>query len=246
MGRNRRKTVRAGRLVYAICYTQATAADTPQERAAKSRVSSAARQRINFRHAWQKLELLLAANFEPDDLFVTLTYDNAHLPPDRDASRRRLGKFFRPLRTELRRRGEQLIYIYTTETMPDDPGGAGRLHHHMVLPKTCRVETIRALWPDGVVHIEPLLSGQFDSYEARARYLCKERHPGQVGRRTGLRAWTPSRGLQQPEVTSELVPDDVTITAPPGAYVLDRGGDQNTFGQYTYLKYLLPLPRRRL
>lgn len=246
MGKNRRKTIRAGRLVYAICYTQATASDTPRERAAKHRVSSAARQRINHRHAWQKLELLLAANFAPDDLFVTLTYDDEHLPADREDARRPLRKYFRQLRTDLRCRNMDLLYIYTTETMPDCPGGVGRIHHHLVTSKSAGEEVIRALWPHGFVHIEPLLSGPFDSYEARARYMCKERHPGQTGRRTGLRAWTPSRGLAKPEVTSELVPDDVTITAPPGAYVLDRGGDQNTFGQYVYLKYLLPLPRRRL
>ena len=63
MGKNRIKTVTAGRLVYAVCYSQPMASDAPAERAAKSRASSAARQKINFRAAWQRLELELAANF---------------------------------------------------------------------------------------------------------------------------------------------------------------------------------------
>ena len=93
MGKNRLKTVTAGRLVYAVCYSQPAAADPPAERAAKSKVSSAARQRMNFKAAWQKLELTMAANFGAEDLFVTLTYDDRHLPENRDAAISRVRAF---------------------------------------------------------------------------------------------------------------------------------------------------------
>lgn len=244
MGKNRLKTVTAGRLVYACAYTQATGADTPAERQAKRRMSSAARQRLNFRAAWQKLELILAANFGQQDWFVTLTYDDAHLPPDRNAARGEMGKFIRALRQQRKRRGQELLYVYNIEEMPDEPGSRKRLHHHAVI--NCAgdpEETLQALWGRGIVHIEPLLDGPNDSYEARARYLVKERQPGEVGRKTGLRAWIPSRNLKKPEVTSELVPDTVTIDAPPGAFILDRHGEQNTYGSYLFLKYLLPEPK---
>lgn len=243
MGRNRIKTVRAGRLVCAVCYSQAIGSDTPAVRQAKSRVSSAARQRLNFRAAWQKLELLLAANFEPSDCFVTLTYDDAHLPPCRSEALGYFKKYAARLRAAYRRAGHELRYVYTTETMPDAPDGQGRLHHHMVVTRI-EAETLRSLWGGGSVHIEPLLDGATDSYEARARYLVKERHPGALGRRVGLRAWSGSRNLRKPEETSELVADSVTITAPPGAFVLDRRDEGNCYGSYTYIKYLLPLRQR--
>lgn len=245
MGKNRLKTVTAGRLVYAVCYSQAAAADEKTERAAKRKLSSAARQRLNFRAAWQKLELLLAANFGPAALFLTLTYDDAHLPPDRKAAQQEVGKFLRALRGQLRRQGRELRYIYVTEEMPDEPGGDRRLHHHLVLPAGIDGETLRSLWRRGLLDAEPLLDGPNDSYEARARYLVKERHPGALGRKTGLRAWVPSKNLRKPEETSELVPDTVTIAAPPGAYVLDRHGEQNSYGSYSYIKYLLPPKRKR-
>ncbi len=246
MGKNRLKTVQAGRLVYSVCWSQALPSEDKQERQAKRRVSSAARQRLNFRHAWQKLELLLAANFARRDWFVTLTYDDAHLPADRKAACREIAKLWRALRAQRAAAGTELRYIYNIEEMPDEPGTDGRLHHHAVI--NCAgdpEETLQALWGRGQVHIEPLLDGPHDSYEARARYLVKERQPGEVGRRTGLRAWIPSRNLQKPEVTSELVPDTVTITAPPGAYILDSHSEQNSFGAYTYIKYLLPERRRK-
>lgn len=246
MGKNRLKTVTAGRLVYAVCYSQAAAADEKPERQAKGKLSSAARQRLNFRAAWQKLELLLAANFEPEDWFVTLTYDDEHLPPDRKTAQREMGKFLRALRADRRRRGKEVRYAYNTEEMPDEPGGSKRLHHHT--PLNCAgdsPELLTALWGRGQVYVEPLLDGPNDSYEARARYLVKERQPGAFGRKTGLRAWIPSKNLRKPEETSELVPDTVTITAPPGAYVLDRHGEQNSYGSYSYIKYLLPPKRKR-
>lgn len=243
MGKNRIKTVRAGRLVYAVCYSQALGSDAPAARAAKNKVSSEARQRLNFRAAWQKLELLLAANFGPEDLFVTLTYDEAHLPEDRAAALNYFKRYVGRLRTAYRRAGAELRYVYNVEEMPDEADGARRLHHHMVVSRA-EAETLRSLWAGGGVQIEHLLDGPTDSYEARARYLVKERHPGALGRKTGLRAWSGSRNLRKPEETSELVADSVTITAPPGAFVLDRRDEGNCYGCYSYIKYLLPVRRR--
>lgn len=245
MGKNRLKTVTAGRLVYAVCYSQPMGSDEPKERAAKSRLSSAARQRINFRHAWQKLELILAANFEPTDWWITLTYDDDHLPEAREDAQKYIASFMKRLRAQRKRQGRELLYVYNVEEMPDEPGEEKRLHHHLVIPRVPGdEEIIPSLWAAGLVDLQPLLDGQYDSYEARARYMVKERHPGVVGRKTGLRAWTSSRNLKKPEVTSELVPENITITPPPGAYVLDRAGDTNVFGSYIYIKYLLPVPRR--
>ena len=244
MGKNRVKTVTAGRLVYAVCYTQVTAADGRQARQAKQKVSSAARQLLNFRAAWQKLELILAENFVWSDWFVTLTYDDEHLPSDRKSAIAEVGKFVRALRQQRKQAGKDLLYAYNVEEMPDEPDGERRLHNHIFI--NCAgddPETLQALWGRGYVHVEPLLDGPNDSYEARARYFVKERHPGTLGRKTGARAWIPSKNLKKPETTSELVPESVTITAPPGAYVLDRDAKQNSYGAFVYIKYLLPEPK---
>ena len=123
--------------------------------------------------------------------------------------------------------------------MPDAPDGPARLHHHMVVNRG-ELEELRSLWPGGNVHIENLLDGEFDSYEARARYMVKERQPGAFGRKTGLRSWTPSRNLQKPEVSSELVPEGVVIAPPPGAFVLDRDEKSNGYGMFVYIKYMMP------
>lgn len=231
----RLKTVTGGRLVYAVCYTQTTVRDGPQERAAKSQMSSAAQERINLRRSWQKLEMVLAANFGPRDLHLVFTYDDEHLPPTRDAAVKRLRKFFTQLRAYRKPREIPVKYIYVTEQLSAE---GGRLHHHVILNGTGQdIEIIRSLWPCGLVDLERL--DVWEGYEALAKYLTKE--PQTVGRpELGVRAWTPSVGLAKPTVQSEAVPDNVTVSAPPGSIILDRREEHNEFGEYLYIKYILP------
>lgn len=244
MGRSKRLTqIRAGRLVTAVLYDQALASDEPQVRAAKAKASSAARQRLNARLSWQKCELAMAANFDRHDLFCTFTYRDEDLPHSREEAQRRLGIFLRELRRIREGRGQELRYIKTTEHLRDD-GSEGRWHHHVVINAAGGdYEELRSLWRWGDnVDIDELLSQGWD-YEARARYLSKERPP------TGKQAWTPSRNLRRPERRSELVDDALTLAAPPGAEILDRHEEKNAWGSYVYIKYLLPWrpkkPKRR-
>ena len=53
--------------------------DSPRARASKRKLSSEAQKRMNAKYSYQKLELMLAANFLPGDLVVSLTYDDRHL-----------------------------------------------------------------------------------------------------------------------------------------------------------------------
>lgn len=249
MSRKIIKTIRAGRLVRQVIYPAASIADEPRVRKGKQKVSTAGRQLLNFRTAGEKLEALLAANFDEADYFVTLTYDDAHLPPDRDGAKAEFKKYVVSLRRHLKKNGLTLRYVYTTEEMEEEHAGERRLHHHAVISGDgLDPDTLRAVWGRGFVHVEPLLDGAYDGYATRAQYLIKERHPGQPGRKTGLRAWSASHNLQRPEVTTEAVPEYVTLTVPAEAYVLDSREEHNVYGEFVYLKYLTPVrpkPKRR-
>ncbi|MEM5781402.1 MAG: hypothetical protein AAGU02_09655, partial [Lawsonibacter sp.] len=127
------KQVRAGRLVCAVVYTTPCAGDSKRAREQKLKASTAA----------QMLERTVAANFDNGDLFVTLTYDDAHLPGDRDAAVRRFRSFAPKLRAARKSKGQTLRYIYVTEGCY--PGG--RLHHHMVINSTGEdLAELRRLW----------------------------------------------------------------------------------------------------
>ena len=142
--RKRLTRITAGRYVEAVLYDQPMPNDPPKTRAAKQKVSSAARQKINRRTCWQKCELAMAANFDAKDLFVTLTYREA--PATREQALRQLNEFLRELRKARARRGQKLLYIKNAEHLRDD-GTEGRWHHHLVVNATGRdYEEIRELW----------------------------------------------------------------------------------------------------
>ena len=232
------KRVTSGRLVSAVVYSAVSSGDGERARAQKQKASTAAREKLNARTSFQKLERCLAANFDDGDLFVTLTYDDAHLPDSRDAAVRRARFFLSKLRRARKERGESLLYIYVTEGCC--PGG--RLHHHLVLNSTGEdLEEIRRLWIYGDnVELRRLTFTQDYTYEDLASYLTKEPrewgHP-QVGERT----WTPSLGLCRPEAETVTVPDYVTLAAPPGAVTLAREGPvSNGYGEFMWIKYLMP------
>ena len=171
MGKILRK-IRSGRLVCAVVYTAPAAGDSPRQRAQKRQASTAAREKLNARTSFQKLERTLAANFDDGDLFLTLTYDDKHLPDGRDAAVRRIRSFLSRLRKARKERGHLLRYIYVTEGC--NPGG--RLHHHVVLNATGDdLEEIRWLWIYGDnLELRRLTFHRDHTYEDLASYLTKE------------------------------------------------------------------------
>ena len=60
----------AGRLVRCMIYRAALPSDAEGVRKEKVKCSSAARRAMNLRLSWQKLEVVLAENFELTDLVV--------------------------------------------------------------------------------------------------------------------------------------------------------------------------------
>ena len=78
-----KRIITAGPLVVEAVYPAPHPRDSRAVRQGKKALSSQAQQMLNFKYAYQKLELLIAANFGEKDLFVTLTYDDDHLPEDR-------------------------------------------------------------------------------------------------------------------------------------------------------------------
>ncbi len=230
----RKKTITAGRLVKTVLYTAPEPRDGERARSEKSRMTAAAQQRMNDKTARGNLEMRIAANFTGRDLFITLTYRDTDLPAKRAGAVKRVRKFLKDLRKHRRVRGQELRYIYTTE----EKHGEARLHHHLVLNAVGQdVEIIRSLWPYGdIVDVERI---DEDDFAALATYITKE---SAEGRPVGAQMWTCSRNLRKPAVETCFVPDDTTLTAPPGCHVLEKEEKVTEYGSYCYIKYRLPSP----
>lgn len=229
----RRKQIIAGRLVSECAYTVAYPHDPEHVRQEKRKMSTKARQRQNIKAACKSLEMLLAANFSMRDIVLTLTYRDEDLPHSREDAVKCLKKFFRDLRQHRKKRGEELKYIYVTESRHEQ----GRFHHHVVLNSTgADLDVIKSLWRWGDdIEMDYVDTRQ---YRALAEYLAKE--PKEAGTQNGKRMWTPSKNLQRPIQKTDWIDDRVTLEPPPGATVLEFSSERNEFGEYVYLKYMLP------
>lgn len=226
-----KKIIVAGPLVVETIYPAPNPRDSAGVRAGKRALSSQAQQHMNLKYAYQKLELEIAANFGVKDLYITLTYDDAHLPKSRMEANRRMQAFWRRLRAERRAQGQELRYIYVTE----HKHGGGRWHHHVLINSTGEdYELIRRLWRQGGVEFQQLRIDRDKNFETLARYLCKEQRE-----KLGLRLWSCSRNLRKPECECFRVPNDTPLSPPDGATVLVDTGDVTTaYGHFRYVKYL--------
>lgn len=216
--------------------------DSDKARAAKSKASSEAQQRMNQIYSYQKLELILAANFPRagSALVVTLSYDDAHMPKTRAACLRRLRYFLKLLRAARAEAGlPPLRAVYCTEVLTS---ASGRWHHHMVIDSTGRdLELLRRCWIYGSdIECEKLRVDDEKNHETLARYMSKEARECQDEvSKPGLHAWSCTRNCLRPSVEVEAVDSDTAIEPPAGVTVLMDERRQTEFASWRVVKYRL-------
>ena len=229
----RRKTIRAGRLVWDITYTVPRPNASKQERKRIREVTEEQVARTNANTAQRKLEMLMATNFDEGDLVLTVTYRDADLPDSADVTRKHLGKVFAQMRAYRKARGlPDLKYIYVLEGRHGDH----RPHAHIIINAAGGdLELMRSLWIWGDdIQLNYIRERGYDGW---AGYLPKERREASLN---GKKQFVGSRNLARPVTTYEWVDDGTTVDAPPGAQVLDEGGGRNEIASCRFVKYLIP------
>lgn len=229
----RRKTIRAGRLVWDITYTVPRPNASKQERKRIREVTEEQIQRTNANTAQRKLEMLMATNFDEGDLVLTVTYRDADLPDSADMTRKHLGKVFSQMRAYRKARDlPELKYIYILEGRHGDH----RPHAHIIINAAGGdLELMRSLWIWGDdIQLNYIRERGYDGW---AGYLTKERREASLN---GKKQFVGSRNLARPVTTYEWVDDGTTVDAPPGAQVLDEGGGRNEIASCRFVKYLMP------
>lgn len=229
----RRKTIRAGRLVWDITYTVPRPNANTAQRKRIREVTEEQIQRTNANTAQRKLEMLMATNFDEGDLVLTVTYRDADLPDSADVTRKHLGKVFSQMRAYRKARDlPELKYIYILEGRHGDH----RPHAHIIINATGGdLELMRSLWIWGDdIQLNYIRERGYDGW---AGYLTKERREASLN---GKKQFVGSRNLARPVTTYEWVDDGTTVDAPPGAQVLDEGGGRNEIASCRFVKYLMP------
>ena len=232
----RRKVVVAGQYVRSIQYSMNHDPDVQRTRAPKTQISTVAREAMNLRYSYQKLKAVLAANFSPSDLVITLTYRPERLPKLRKDAENQLKYFIRRLRSTRKAAGLDFPYVYVTEHIHSE----GRIHHHIITTATRDdFKIIRDLWAKNGSSVDiAFISSK--GYAGWALYLTKE--PLENGRRyVGERMWRSSLGLNKPRIYVGWVSARRMIDElPPGSRILDNNDRQNEYGCFEYIEAILP------
>ena len=206
-------------------------------RTRKKGSTSLAQKDRNMNTAVRQLARGLNCNVENSWIFLTLTYDEEHLPKTVEEAWKALTLFIR----RLRRRGVDIKGFWITADK-SKTGTPTRLHHHMVIDgsgigiqqtidKSVAViedgDALQDVWGNGFVYAEPV-EDQIDRTPLAA-YLVR-----QAADEPGKKKWRASIGLKKPVVKSEEIVDRAgELHIPPGAEVSEIGHyDEETGSQY--------------
>lgn len=171
-----------------------------EKRNKKSNKTTNTQEKVNLRLATKKLRRKMNHNFEDGDYLVTYDFRKEERPQSSKEMTKCMSGFLRKMRSEYKKLGIELKYIYVKELGPR--GGA---HIHMVMNRAPDgVEILRKCWTHGGVHVDPLnTNGQ---YEKIAEYFVKyanktiETEGKQIGKK-----YYPSRNLKEPVVKKKVI-----------------------------------------
>ena len=204
--------------------------DTREDRKAKNEILRYAHSAVCRTQA-DRLELWLAL-FGYEGQHYTLTYDDAHLPPDFNGVRRTLRAFM--ARAKRWHHDQPFDWIYAIEGKHGDH----RYHTHMILrDNDFPPAVVQYLWKYGWVDDEPVLRKE-GGYRRLAEYLTKESSDGFIIP-IGRHPWSRSRTL-----TGQLPPPERWRDTSGMIYIPDnimwarRGERTNDFGAHYYGSYI--------
>lgn len=186
-----RKTIVSGEMVECEIYPiWKCRNDLPRKRKGKTRE---AQKKLNEKNSKKNIVRLINANFNDDDLYLTLTYKDKYLP-DQSRARQDMRNYLARIKRWRKRNGitEPFKYIYSLG-YEDDPKHSKkvRIHHHLIISKMDR-NTAEDLWGMGRAECRRLKSDDF-KFEGVGRYLSSQ----------GDERIAHSQNLKKPIVTKD-------------------------------------------
>lgn len=140
--------------------------EVPPEGRTIKKDNNKAQKNLNDKNARKYVERLINENFSDRDIWMTLTYDDEHLPPDGDvdAAIKNVQKYIRRINYQRKKRGlPNAKYVYVTAYNPD---AEIRWHHHIVMDGALDMETVESCWKQSMVIDFPSRSSMFMNFSA--------------------------------------------------------------------------------
>lgn len=186
--------------------------------------------RNNDKLAIRKMRNVVNLNFNENDWFVTLTFNDNSIPATLEDAQKLFKKYSTILRKLYKRQGLELKYIYTIEV--NRSSESPRVHCHLLINANENIakNDITGLWPYGFTKIKSV-SCKSGTLDGLAEYMIKE---SQITFREKEYPWRrryfQSRNLQQPQTSRSIIPE--------GAFCLiPKDNDKYFFDEKSFSAY---------
>lgn len=190
------KEIRAGEQLEVEIYPQFKSMDeVPPEGRWVKKDNSKAQRNLNDKNARKYVERLINENFTDSDLWITLTYDDEHLPPDGDvdAAIKNVQRYIRRVNYQRKKRGlENAKYVIVNAYNPDEEI---RWHHHIVMDGAMDMDTVEACWKQSSRNEVRRLQTDENGLSGMANYIVEEKN-----RIKSEKRWMSSQGLKNPDI----------------------------------------------
>lgn len=150
--------------------------------------SRQAQRNLNEKNSKKRLERLINCNFDENDLWVTFSYSNKHLPKTLEEANRNMRNYIRRINYRRKKKGlKNAKYIFITEM---NENNKVRVHHHLIIEKGISMDEIESLWLYGKRNSVRRLDPDEEGLSGLAKYLTKDSK--------GKKRWYSSKYLKKP------------------------------------------------
>ena len=180
------KTIKAGNQFEVEIYPAFTRKQAKEHQVKKT---NKAQRNLNDRYARKRVERLINTNFARNDLYITLTYDDKHLPGSIEEAQKNMKNFIRRLNYRRAKEGlDKAKYIYVTEYSEEKKI---RCHHHLIMDCGLSGEVVENLWKCGRRNNIRKCDPDENGLTGLAKYLVKDPK--------GKKRWCSSTNLKKPK-----------------------------------------------
>ena len=186
----------------------------PEAGREKKEKSSQIQNNLNDKRSKRRYVQIANTNFGEDDLHISATYNDAHLPMTLAEAEKNVHNYLDRIKRRMKKvTGQELKYMLVTEYTPDgeDEEEAVRIHHHIILNGGLNRDDLELMW--STTRINWKKAGNDPEYRKNVDYIgfvnCDRLKPNENGiegltnyinkRKKGCKKWSTSMNLEKPK-----------------------------------------------
>lgn len=185
----------------------------PEAGKGKTKESSQAQKNLNDKRSKRRFVQIANANFGEDDLHISATYNEEHLPMTLKEAEKNVHNYLDRVKRRMKRvTGQDLKYMLVTEYTPDeeDEDKAVRIHHHIIINGGLSRDDLELMWSTTRINWN---KANDKEYRKKIDYIgfvnCDRLQPNENGieglvnyinkRKKGCKKWSTSMNLEKPK-----------------------------------------------